>query len=66
MEKFRIYADPQTGINLFVPAFANYKLSIVEILQHIVLYFTKIDHRSITFIDKNSIINIIDGSCPII
>jgi hypothetical protein len=32
MEKFRIYADPQTGINLFVPAFANYKLSIIELL----------------------------------
>ncbi|CAK88240.1 unnamed protein product (macronuclear) [Paramecium tetraurelia] len=37
MEKFRAYADPHTGINLFVPAFVNQKLSPLILLIHIIL-----------------------------
>ncbi|CAD8137171.1 unnamed protein product [Paramecium octaurelia] len=39
MEKFRAYADPHTGINLFVPAFVNQKLSPLILLLHIILGF---------------------------
>ncbi|CAD8047878.1 unnamed protein product [Paramecium primaurelia] len=37
MEKFRAYADSQTGINLFVPAFVNQKLSPLILLLHITI-----------------------------
>ncbi|CAD8059379.1 unnamed protein product [Paramecium sonneborni] len=37
MEKFRAYADSHTGINLFVPAFVNQKLSPLILLLHIIL-----------------------------
>ncbi|CAD8056408.1 unnamed protein product [Paramecium sonneborni] len=37
MEKFRAYADPHTGINLFIPAFVNQKLSPLILLLHIIL-----------------------------
>ncbi|CAD8144473.1 unnamed protein product [Paramecium octaurelia] len=37
MEKFRAYADSHTGINLFVPAFVNQKISPLILLLHIIL-----------------------------
>lgn len=34
MEKFRKFADPQTGINVFLPAYSNHKTTIIERLLH--------------------------------
>lgn len=41
MEKFRKYSDPQTGLNLFIPAYTNYKLSFLEIINHLVYHIIK-------------------------
>ena len=38
MEKFRKFADPQTGINVFLPAYSNHKTTIIDRLLHSVLY----------------------------
>ncbi|KAM3131904.1 hypothetical protein pb186bvf_016025 [Paramecium bursaria] len=34
MEKFRKFADPQTGINVFLPAYSNPKTTLIDRLLH--------------------------------
>lgn len=57
MEKYRKYADPTTGINPYLPAYVNQKLTVAQKLYRAVTFeFVKLDGGTSTNIGQITLI----------